>query len=202
MVVEGGYPDPVDHVAPEELTVLLHRAQEGIPGATDQLLELIYAQLRATAGRYFRNQASDHTLQPTALVHEAYMKLFGNPDKKWEGRSHFCAVAATAMRQILRDHARSKRTAKRGKDSRRLQLTHIEPPSRDAGPVDILALDEALASLAEIDDMGTRVVELRYFGGLNNQEIAEMLGTSLSTVERRWRRSRAWIKAELEGVTD
>lgn len=184
-----------------DLTALLVRAQSGQSGAADQLLGLVYEQLRATAGSYFRNQRADHTLQPTALVHEAYLKLMGNPEKGWEGRAHFCAVASTAMRQILRDHARAKRAAKRGGGEKRMPLTHIETPSK-ADSMNLLDLDHALGTLSELDPRGARIVELRYFGGLNNEDIAEVLEVSLSTVERSWRRSRAWIRAELEGGAD
>ena len=178
-------------------TILLHEAQAGVPGASDQLLALVYERLRATAGGYFRNQSADHTLQPTALVHEAYLKLIGNPDKNWESRAHFCAVAATAMRHILRDHARAKRATKRGKGFERTPQTLVETPS-GATAVDLLTLDEALAALTEFDERGARVVELRYFGGLTNEDIAGVLNVSLATVERSWRRCRAWLKAELE----
>jgi len=181
------------------ITLLLNQAQAGVDGASDRLLEVVYEQLRATAGSYFRNQSVDHTLQPTALVHEAYLKLIGNPEKQWDGRAHFCAVASTAMRHILRDHARSKRAAKRGgDDSSREPLTQIEAPSGSSAAIDLLALDETLASLQEIDELGARIVELRYFGGLTNEDIADVLDTSLSTIERRWRISKAWLKTELE----
>ena len=191
--------------APHEaaaITLLLNQAQEGVDGAADRLLHLVYEQLRATAGSYFRNQAANHTLQPTALVHEAYLKLIGNSHKKWEGRAHFCAVASTAMRHILRDHARAKRVAKRGGNSGgQVPLTQIETPSNTSA-VDLVELDEAMAKLTDLDERGARVVELRFFGGLTNEQIAEVLDMSISTVERTWRRSRAWIKAELEGEDD
>jgi len=181
------------------ITLLLNQAQAGVDGASDRLLELVYEQLRATAGSYFRNQAANHTLQPTALVHEAYLKLIGNPEKQWDGRAHFCAVASTAMRHILRDHARSKRAAKRGgDDSQRTPLTQIEAPSGSSAAIDPVTLDETLATLQEIDELGARIVELRYFGGLTNEEIAGVLDTSLSTVERRWRTSKAWLKTKLD----
>ena len=191
----GGTPVPPR----ADVTVLLDRVAGGDTAATDQLLELVYEQLRATAGRYFRAQSADHTLQPTALVHEAYLKLIGNPDKDWDGRAHFCAVAATAMRHILSNHARGKRAEKRGGTREREPLTQIESPSGSAA-IDLLVLDEVLGRLAAVDERGSRIVELRYFGGLTNEEIAEVIDASLSTVERTWRRCKAWIKAELEGA--
>lgn len=182
----------------DDVTMLLHRASKGEAEATDRLLQIVYEQLRATAGSYFRMQSSDHTLQPTALVHEAYLKLIGNPEKEWAGRAHFCAVAATAMRHILRDHARAKKALKRGGENAREPLSRIATPS-GADANDLVDLEEALTALSEIDERASRIVELRYFGGLTNEQIAEVLDTSVSTVERSWRRSRAWIKAELEG---
>ncbi len=179
-----------------DVTALLQEAQQSVSGAGDRLLELVYEQLRATAGSYFRNQAVDHTLQPTALVHEAYIKLIGHPEKNWESRAHFCAVASTAMRHILRDHARAKRAAKRGGERQRSPLTQIATPT-SATPIDLLALEEAMTALGQMDERGARVVELRYFGGLTNKEVAEVLEVPLRSVERSWRRSRAWIKAKL-----
>ncbi|RNC81177.1 MAG: sigma-70 family RNA polymerase sigma factor [Phycisphaera sp.] len=180
-----------------EVTLLISQSQTGDTQAADKLLDLVYEQLRATASSYFRAQSADHTLQPTALVHEAYLKLVGDPDRRWESRGHFCAVAATAMRQILQDHAKSKRAAKRGgPDSKREPLTSIESPS-GTSPVDLVQLDDLLTALAETDERGSRIVEMRYFGGLTNAEIAALLDVSERTIERTWRRCRAWILAEI-----
>ncbi len=179
------------------MTLLLNQSLGGDAQASARLLELVYEQLRATAGSYFRSQSADHTLQPTALVHEAYIKLVGDPERRWESRGHFCAVASTAMRQILRDHARAKRAVKRGgSGSRREPLTAIESPS-GAGAIDLIQLDDLLTALAETDERGARIVEMRYFGGLTNAEIARLLDVSERTIERSWRRCRAWILSEL-----
>lgn len=183
---------------PGDATLLLHRLERGDAAAAKELLPLVYDQLRATAGSFFRMQSSDHTLQPTALVHEAYLKLVRTPEGRWQGQAHFCAVAATAMRQILQNHARDKRAEKRGGGAQRLPLTTIAMPSTSE-PVDLLELDEALTELGGIDERGARIIELRFFGGLSNDEIADLLGTSRPTVERSWRRSRAWLKARLSG---
>ncbi|MEM9084202.1 MAG: ECF-type sigma factor [Planctomycetota bacterium] len=181
-----------------DATLLLNLAQGGDHVASEQLMQLVYEQLRATAGSYFRAQSADHTLQPTALVHEAYIKLMGAPGKEWESRDHFCAVASIAMRHILRDHARMKRAAKRGGKNQRELLTVIESPS-GASAVDLLQLDEVLTELTETDERGARIVEMRYFGGMTNEEIARVLGVSTRTVERSSRRSLAWIRSEMSG---
>ena len=179
-----------------EATLLLRRVQEGDVSAGESLLPLVYEQLRATAGSFFRTQPADHTLQPTALVHEAYLKLVGGGGDGWEGRAHFCAVAARAMRQILQDHARGKRAAKRGGDRSKESITFIQTPSH-SDRVDLLVLDEALDALSAIDAQGARVVELRFFGGLTHEHIADVMGISRPTVERLWRRSRAWLGTRL-----
>ncbi|MEZ6242105.1 MAG: sigma-70 family RNA polymerase sigma factor [Phycisphaerales bacterium] len=194
-------PDHPDSLVPGkaavgEATLLLDRIQAGDASAAERLLTLVYDQLRLTAGAHFQGQAPGHTLQPTALVHEVYLKLVGNPDKQWESRAHFCAVASTAMRHILKDHARAKLSQKRKASGQRVPLTQIETP---AGPaeVDLIALDEALTKLAEADEQGARIVELRYFGGLSIDESARVLGVSPRTADRIWRRSRAWIRSRL-----
>lgn len=183
-------------ISPTEATLLLQRVQQGDESAAEHLLPLVYEQLRATAGSFFRAQRADHTLQPTALVHEAYVKLVQSSDAQWEGRAHFCAVAAKAMRQILHDHARRKKAAKRSADGHRELLTHIETPSSGSA-IGLIELDEALSDLAAIDERSAHIVELRFFGGLTNEQIARVIDTSLPTVERSWRRSRAWLKTRL-----
>jgi RNA polymerase sigma factor (TIGR02999 family) len=193
-----------DHLPPEgdnrDATALLARASAGDSAAAHELLPLVYSQLRALAGSYYRGQAADHTLQPTALVHEAYLKLVHVPERRWQDRVHFCAVAATAMRQILHDRARRRRAAKRGGDARREPLEQLESPSKSA-PVDMVALDEALERLQELDARQARLVELRFFGGLTNSEVAQILQVSSRTVEKEWRRVRAWLSRELSDGT-
>ncbi len=181
-----------------QATLLLSRLESGDPGAAEALLPIVYEQLRSTAGRLFRSERPEHTLQPTALVHEAYVKLINDSGKDWESREHFCAVASIAMRQILTDHARAKRAQKRGGDRNRESLTKIGAADED-DTMDALALDDCLTSLAEVDPEGARIVELRFFGGLTHPQISRVMDLSVQAVERRWRRSRAFIKSHLGG---
>ncbi len=183
---------------PHDATLLLARAGAGNASAAAELLPLVYEQLRDMAGSYFRGQPADQTLQPTALVHEAYLKLVRVPDGNWESRVHFCAVAATAMRQILHDRARRRRAAKRGGDAKRVPLEQMETPS-GGHPVDMVALDDALEHLAALDARQARIVELRFFGGLTIEQVGDVLGVSHTTVENDWRVARAWLSRELGG---
>ena len=183
---------------PGDATVLLARIDAGDSQAAAELLPLVYEQLRAMAGAYFRGQRPNHTLQPTALVHEAYLKLIG-AECAPKSRAHFCAVAATAMRQILMNHARAKRTEKR--DALKVDLTVGQMATPSMAPtLDLLALDEALTKLAELGQRLVRLIELRFFGGLTMEEVAGVLDVSLPTVERDWRRARAWLNRELSGT--
>lgn len=187
------HPDPVP-----DATALLLRVEAGDASAAESLLPLVYSQLRAIAGGYFRGQRANHTLQPTALVHEAYLKLVRGEGQGWRSQAHFCAVAATAMRQILATHAEARRAAKRGGDAQRVPLADVTTPSGEQR-LDIVALDEALTLLREIDERQVRVIELWFFGGLPLAQIAEVLGVSERTVERDWRRARAWLNSRLAG---
>lgn len=180
----------------ENATLLLNRVREGDSEAVEQLLPLVYAELRARAGAYFRGQPANHTLQPTALVHEAYVKLVRSPSGAWKDRSHFCAVAATAMRQILTDHARRRAAAHRAHEQRRKETTSLMTPSGTSA-FDLLSLDDAMTKLAALDERQARIVELRFFGGLNNDDVAEVLGVSTSTIEKQWRQVRAWLSREM-----
>jgi RNA polymerase sigma factor (TIGR02999 family) len=188
---------------PGEATLLLERVRAGDDAAAQALLPLVYDQLRAMAGSYFRGQRSDHTLQPTALVHEAYVKLVQGADIDWQSEAHFCAVAARAMRQILTDHARAKAALKRGGGDRGggvegVPLEGVTSPSGDQA-IDPLVLEEALMRLEQVDERQARIVELWFFGGLTVEQVAMVLGTSTSTIERAWRRCRAWLAGELSG---
>lgn len=177
------------------VTIMLDRIAAGDARAAEQLLPMVYEELRAMAGSNMKRQASSHTLQPTALVHELYLKVLGAREG-FANRAHFMAVAATAMRQILTDHARRKRALKRGGDGRRQDID----PGELGGPVsaiDAVALDDALSKLASLDSRRHRVVELRFFGGLGVEEVADLLGVSRSTVEADWRSARAWLAVEL-----
>ena len=159
-------------------------------------MPLVYTELRRIANRYLQGERSDHTLQSTALVHEAYVRMTQQDLPQWQNRAHFFAVAAQLMRQILVDHARSHRASKRGGSTYKLALDEADeqPLVRD---VDIVALDDALKSLATMDAQQSRVVELKFFGGLTVEDTAEVLGVSPSTVKRDWTTARAWLFREL-----
>lgn len=175
---------------------MLDRVSKGDSAAADALLPLVYDRLRRLAQAYFRTQPSEHTLQPTAIVHEAYIKLVRGSGS-WQNREHFCALAATAMRQILTDHARAKRTAKRKAERAELSCDSIGTPSGSA--VDLVALDDALTRLSEMDERLARIVELRFFGGFTMDEVALHLSVSRRTVQNDWRWIRAWLSRELTG---
>lgn len=180
----------------DEATQALAALSRGEEQAAQRLLPLVYGELRALAGSYFRRQRSDHTLQPTALVHEAFVRLVDQTGVHWKDRAHFFAIAATAMRQILTDHARRRAALKRGGDRAKVSLDGAAAPTPDE-EVDLVALDEVLTRLMTLDPRKHRVVELRFFGGLSVDEVAEVLGVSKTTVESDWRAARAWMSAEL-----
>jgi RNA polymerase sigma factor (TIGR02999 family) len=181
-----------------EVTQMLARARAGDDSAVRALLPLVYEEMRALAGSLFREQRAMHTLQPTALVHEAFIKLAGPAETAWESRAHFFAVAAKAMRQVLTDHARRKRAEKRGGAAHRITLSGLATPVAEQA-IDLIAFNDALARLGELDERQARVVELRFLGGLTVAEVAEVTGLSVSTVEREWRMARAWLRRELSG---
>ncbi len=181
---------------PGEVTRLLQRLPEGGREEFDLLMPLIYDELRAVAERQLRRERPDHTLHPTALVHEAYLKLADDRHGELQGRSHFLAIAARAMRQILIDHARARAAAKRGGDRKRTSLTHQNLAAPERGD-ELLALVEALDRLDRIDERQRKVVEYRYFGGMTEDEIAEVLGMSARSVRRDWVKARAWLYREL-----
>jgi RNA polymerase sigma factor (TIGR02999 family) len=175
-------------------TLMAHAA--GDPAAADQLLPLVYRELRALAAAYMRRERPGHTLQPTALVHEAFIRLVDESRINWRGRTHFFALAARQMRRILIDSARSRNARKRGGGLHRVTLD--EGLLTSAGPTfDVLALDEALRRLARLNDRQAQVVELRFFGGLSVEETAQFLGVSAPTVKNDWRAARAWLLREL-----
>jgi RNA polymerase sigma factor (TIGR02999 family) len=162
----------------------------------ERLVPLVYRELRTIAARQLRRERGDHTLQPTALVHEAYLKLVGQRAGVWKNRGHFFAVASQAMRRILVDHARAHRARKRGRDAAMVPLEITEAVAA-APPPAVLALDEALTRLAALDARQSQVVELRCFGGLTIEETAEAVGLSLTTVKAEWRLAKAWLHREL-----
>lgn len=183
----------------KNVTQMLYRVAGGDSAAADELFEAVYGELHAIAGRCFRGERADHTLQPTALVHEAYLKLVRQDGVRWNDRVHFFAVAARAMRQILVNHALARKRLKRGGDRRRTPLSLVaEELSQQT--IDLLALDEALGKLEQRDPRMHQVVELRFFSGLTNSEVAELLGVSLRTIEGDWSMARAWLLREIDGA--
>lgn len=180
----------------DETTRLLAQAGQGDSAAAERLLPHVYHELRSLAAAYFRRQRSDHTLQPTALVHEAYLKLINQTAARWNDRAHFFAVAARAMRQILVNHALARNAEKRGGGAPRMFLSDELAPTA-ARDFDPLALHDVLNKLAEYDPRKAQVVEMRFFGGLSVDEVALVLGVSRTTVEGDWRMARAWLSREL-----
>lgn len=181
-----------------EVTRLLSDWSHGDQAALDQLMPVVYQELRKLAGSYLRNERPGHTLQPTALINEAYLRLIGQHLPEWKNRKHFYGVAAQLMRQILVDHARSHQATKRGSDAEKISLDEaIVFSPQQAG--ELVALDDALNALAQFDERKSRVIELRYFGGLKSEEIGELLDISLATVGREMRLAQAWLQRELQG---
>jgi len=181
---------------PPDVTKLLLAWRGGEPSAGDQLLPVIYAELHRQAARAMRREPSEHTLQATALVHEAYLRLVDQSRVQWRNRAHFFGVAAQLMRRILVDHARSRHAEKRGGGMQRITLNDADAAVGDRD-VDVLDLHEALETLAALDPLQARLVELRYFTGLNIKETAEALDISPATVKREWAIARAWLRREL-----
>ncbi|MCC6652837.1 MAG: sigma-70 family RNA polymerase sigma factor [Candidatus Eisenbacteria bacterium] len=182
----------------DDFTADLRRAAAGDPAALDRLFPLVYQELRERAAGYLRGERPGHTLQPTALAHEAYLRLAGRRDYPWQNRAHFMAVAARAMRAILVDHARRKRARKRGGGEAPLEFDTGVVLAAGAA-IEFDDLDRALGDLARMSERQARVVELRYFGGLSIEETGEVLGISPMTVKRDWATARAWLYRELAG---
>jgi RNA polymerase sigma factor (TIGR02999 family) len=182
--------------SPDQIEAAIADFREGRPNASERLLPLVYEHLRRLARSRMAHVPPGNTLQPTALVHEAYLRLAGSKDPRWDGRGHFFAAAAEAMRQILVDQARRKGSLKRGGDQQRVDLDGIELPIEPPS-VDILDLDVALTSLAERDPLKADVVKLRYFAGLDRDEIAATLDISPRTVDRHWLYARSWLHREM-----
>jgi RNA polymerase sigma factor (TIGR02999 family) len=179
----------------ENVTQLLVELNNGDREALDKLLPLVYGELRQLADRYLRRERSDHTLQATALVHEAYLRLV-DQNVPWQNRAHFFGVAAQMMRRILVDHARSLHAEKRGSGGIKISLDDVFDLS-DERAAELVLLDEALTNLAEHDPQKSRIVELRYFGGLSIEETAKVLGIGTATVIRQWRMAKAWLYHEV-----
>lgn len=182
-----------------DVTQILSQIDNGDPSAADQLLPLVYDELRRLAAANMANEKSGQTLQPTALVHEAYMRLVDVPDpQRWDGRRHFFAAAARSMRRILVEESRRKHSLKRGGNLKRVPLADVQGGDA-AAKLDLIALDEALNELAAESPELAQIVELRYFAGLSHEETAAALGLAVITVKRHWRYSRVWLQRKMEG---
>ena len=179
-----------------DVTQLLREWNQGDSEAAARLMPLVYEELRRRAADCLRRERKDHTLQPTALVHEAYMKLMRQNRAQWENRAHFYGMAARLMRRILVDHARARNASKRGGQMRKIYLDETRELAQERAP-DLLALDDALKSLAVSHPRESEIVELKFFGGLNSKEIAEILNVSTKTVLRDWQFAKAWLNRQL-----
>lgn len=186
----------MDQPAPNEITQRLIAWSKGDEEALEQLIPAVYQELRRMADHYLRRESPGHSLQPTALVHEAYLRLIDQTQVEWHNRAHFFGVAAQMMRRILVDHAKAKHRAKRGGAARKLSLDEATHYTHERA-AELVALDEALQSLAELDSRKSRIVELRYFGGLTVEETAQVLGVSDKTVMRDWNLAKAWLYQQL-----
>ena len=185
---------------PAEITVWLHEWSLGKESALEALMPVVYAELHRQASNYLRRERIGHTLQATALINEAYLKLIDQREVNWKNRSHFFGIAAQAMRRILVDHARTRHRNKRGGNAENLPLEAAEFTTSPGGTsVDLIGLDEALTRLAHLDERQSRIVELRFFSGLSVEETAEALGISPATVKNEWRTAKAWLFQELNG---
>ena len=186
----------MSQMAPEEITQLLLDWGNGDKQALDKLMPFVYDELRRLAKSYMRNQRSDHTLQTTALVNEAYLRLIDSSQVRWQNRTHFFAISAQLMRRILVDFARTKKAKKRGGDDQKVTFDEALPVSLEKES-ELIALDEALKQLEKMNERQSQIVEMRYFGGMNEKEIAESLDISTRTVRRDWAIARAWLFREL-----
>jgi RNA polymerase sigma factor (TIGR02999 family) len=184
--------------SPDDVTQLLVEWRNGNRSALDRLIPLVEGELRRLARSYMRRERADHTLQTTALINEAYMRLVKQRKVQWQNRAHFFAIAAQLMRRVLIDHAKGHRRAKRGGGAIRVSLDDVAAPFTDRSE-ELLALDAALNKLSAIDARKGQVVEMRYFGGLTFEEAAEVLEVSPNTVMRDWRMARAWLEREISG---
>jgi len=182
--------------APESISQLLLRWSDGDSLAREKLMPLVYNELRRLARKYLRHERANHTLQPTALVNEAYLRLVDQHSVLWQNRAQFFGLAAKLMRNILVDHARSREAAKRGGQHYSVSVSELDRFSKSS-EVDLVVLHEALERLAAYDNQKSRIVELRFFGGLTIEETAKVLGISHATVERDWKMARAWLRREL-----
>lgn len=179
-----------------DVTRILQNWRDGDQSALDQLLPMVYQELRRLADQFLRREAPGHTLQATALVHEAYLRLIDQNQSNWQNRAHFFGVAANLMRQILIQHARAKHADKREGDRRKIYIDDAGAIGQDR-PLDLIALDDALQTLAQVSPRQNQIVELRYFGGLSIEETAEVMDLSPATIKREWSMAKAWLLREL-----
>lgn len=184
-----------------QVTQLLLDWSRGNGAALNELMPLVYQELRKLAGSYLRSERPDHTLQPTALIHEAYMRMVGKDMPEWQSRAHFFGVASRLMRQILVDHARTRYAAKRGGDRQKISLDDAPQVFTESDAAELLALDDALTRLAAFDERRSRILEMRSFGGMNVEETAHALNVSEATVKREMRLAQAWVRRELGQTT-
>lgn len=180
------------------ITILLNKWRDGDSAAFDKVIEYVYSDLRRRANAYLKRERREHSLQPTGLVHEAFIKLVDKREIEWQDRNHFLAVAAQVMRRILVDHARGRNREKRGGKFEDIPLEEVTPPSASQPSMDLIALDEALNKLASFDDRQAKIVELKYFGGMTLEETASILDISEVTVKRDWQIARAWLRNQLQ----
>jgi RNA polymerase sigma factor (TIGR02999 family) len=183
---------------PSDLTRLMEAVRAGAPGAADRLFPIVYAELRSMAAGLLNRERAGHTLQPTALVHEAYLKLIDRQLATVSDRAHFFAIAATIMRRLLVDHARARRAQKRGGEAQRVLLDEVVDGLEEQS-ADLVDLDAVVEQLAALDPLKARLVELRFFGGLTVEETAEVLGLTVRSLEREWAAARAWLRTALNG---
>jgi RNA polymerase sigma factor (TIGR02999 family) len=191
-----------DHGRFHQITELLIAWSDGRREALDDLMPMIYEDLRRLAAAYMRREPVGHALQPTALVNEAYLRLVDQRRVKWRNRAHFFGVAAGMMRRILVDQARRRRAERRGRDWERVTLTGVDLAAHEPNQIDVLSLHESLEKLTGFDPQQARIVELRYFAGLTIDEAAEVVGVSAATVEREWTIAKAWLRANLSAPSD
>lgn len=183
-------------ISPQNITVLLENCVNGKKGAVDELLPYVYNELKKISSKYLHEEYRNHTLQTTELVHEAYIKLVGNQNIAWQNRAHFFGIAAQSMRQILVDHARKRRSLKRGEGQSNISLDDVFEFSEKSDE-QLIALDEALKKLEAIEERSSKIVELRYFSGLTIEETAEVLNISPATAKRDWNFAKAWLYREI-----
>lgn len=184
-------------ISPNEISCLLHAWSDGNSNALNELLPLVYDELRRQARRFLRKERPNHTLQSTALIHEAYLNLVEQNQIKWQNREHFFAISANVMRRILVNYANARHRKKRGGAVENLELEETIFCTTQTNEVDLLALDEALTRLAKKDEQQARIVELRYFSGLTIEETSKILGISPATMKRDWKLTKAWLYREL-----